>query len=48
MQPIIKWLLALVIGLVVLSLGIDRLMCNRWIYHDYAAGIDRKMSCFWR
>lgn len=27
---------------------IDRGICNQWVYHDYAAGIDRRLECFWK
>ena len=31
-----------------LALLIDQGICNKWVYHDYAAGMDRKLSCFWK
>jgi hypothetical protein len=48
MNASMKWLLAALILCLTVFLAIDQLVCNQWIYHDYAAGIDRRLSCFWK
>jgi hypothetical protein len=48
MNASLKWLL-IFLGLVILvMITVDQFICNKWIYHDFAAGIDRRMSCFWK
>jgi len=48
MNASMKWLFAALILCLTVFLTIDQLVCNQWIYHDYAAGIDRRLSCFWK
>ncbi|CAM8650333.1 MAG: hypothetical protein ACK5F1_01360 [Burkholderiales bacterium] len=44
----VKLVLLLVAGLAAVFLFIDQVVCNRWSYHDYAAGIDRRFICPWQ
>ena len=44
----LKWLIAFAVLALTLFVLVDQGICNRWVYHDYAAGIDRKMECFWK
>ncbi|WP_173955970.1 hypothetical protein [Polynucleobacter tropicus] len=44
----LKWLIAFAILGLALFVLVDQGICNRWVYHDYAAGIDRRMECFWK
>lgn len=48
MGKALKWILILLALFVALWVLIDQGICNRWVYHDYAAGIDRKLECFWK
>jgi len=51
MKPMYKKLMRGVVILLIflgLALLIDQGICNKWVYHDYAAGMDRKLSCFWK
>ncbi|MEY4113285.1 MAG: hypothetical protein RL082_1792 [Pseudomonadota bacterium] len=43
-----KWLISFVVILVCLFFAVDTWICNKWVYHDFAAGIDRRLSCFWK
>jgi len=36
---------ALVVG--ALWLVADNLICDRWIYRDYATGVDKRIICPW-
>ena len=47
MHNMLKWLMVLT-TLLLLFILVDQGICNRWVYHDYAAGIDRRLECFWR
>jgi hypothetical protein len=47
MKHLYKYLISALIVLG-LALSIDQWICNKWTYHDYAAGIDRKLACFWK
>ena len=47
MKPFYKYLISVIIFLG-LALSIDQFICNKWVYHDYAAGMDRKLACFWK
>lgn len=47
MKDSIKWLAVVLILFFVIFVSVDKLLCNKWKYHDYAAGIDRSLSCFW-
>ncbi|WP_215309385.1 hypothetical protein [Polynucleobacter sp. Adler-ghost] len=47
MKHVYKYLLS-ALAVLGLALFIDQGICNQWVYHDYAAGMDRKLSCFWR
>jgi hypothetical protein len=48
MNTTLKWLLILATVFVALLILVDQGICNRWVYHDYAAGIDRRLECFWK
>ena len=48
MNPSLKWLLIFFVLVLLTLIAVDQFMCNRWVYHDYAAGIDRRLSCFWK
>ena len=43
-----KWLISFVVILVCLFFVVDTWICNQWVHHDFAAGIDRRLSCFWK
>ena len=43
-----KWLISFLVILVCLFFVVDAWICNQWVYHDFAAGIDRRLSCFWK
>ncbi|MEY3484929.1 MAG: hypothetical protein RLZZ586_652 [Pseudomonadota bacterium] len=43
-----KWLISFVLILALLFFAVDTWICNKWVYHDFAAGIDRRLSCFWK
>jgi hypothetical protein len=45
-----KAILILILALMLFGLiwFIDHGLCNHWVYHDYAAGIDRRLACFWQ
>lgn len=47
MKPFIKYLISALVFLC-LALSIDQFICNKWVYHDYATGMDRKLACFWK
>jgi hypothetical protein len=47
MKPLFQYLMLALTALGV-ALFIDQGICNKWVYHDYAAGMDRKLSCFWK
>jgi hypothetical protein len=52
MSPILnaslKWLLIFLALVALVLISVDQFVCNKWIYHDFAAGIDRRLSCFWK
>ena len=48
MNNLLKWIMALATLLLLLFELIDQGICDRWVYHDYAAGIDRRLECFWK
>lgn len=48
MNASIKLLIVALVLFLAVFLLIDQLVCNNWIYHDYAAGIDRRVSCYWK
>ena len=48
MNNLLKWIIALATLLLLLFVLIDQGICDRWVYHDYAAGIDRRLECFWK
>jgi len=52
MSPILnaslKWLLIFLALVTLILITVDQFVCNKWIYHDFAAGIDRRLSCFWK
>ncbi|QWD63711.1 hypothetical protein [Polynucleobacter sp. MWH-UH2A] len=48
MNSSIKWLFAILALFLMIFIVIDQLVCGKWIYHDYTAGIDRRLSCFWK
>ncbi|NBV81028.1 MAG: hypothetical protein EBR64_04845 [Burkholderiaceae bacterium] len=43
-----KLLISFVVILALLFFAVDTWICNKWVYHDFAAGIDRRLSCFWK
>ena len=43
-----QWLVVFALLGLALFVLVDQGICHRWVYHDYAAGIDRKMECFWK
>jgi hypothetical protein len=43
-----RLLLGLVLAVLLLSAFVDRVVCNNWTYHDYAAGFDRRFTCAWQ
>lgn len=43
----LKKLLYLVLAAAGLWLLADRLICDRWIYRDYATGVDKRIICPW-
>jgi hypothetical protein len=48
MSATYKWLISFVVILVLLFFAVDTWICNKWVYHDFGAGIDRRLSCFWK
>jgi hypothetical protein len=44
----LKWLLIFLALVALVLISVDQFVCNKWIYHDFAAGIDRRLSCFWK
>ncbi len=44
----LKLLAALLGGLLLVFLFIDRVVCNNWTYHDYKAGFERRFICSWQ
>ena len=48
MNASLKWLLVFLVVVLLVLIAVDQFMCNRWVYHDFAAGIDRRLSCFWK
>lgn len=48
MNNLLKWIMAMATLLLLLFGLIDQGICDRWVYHDYAAGIDRRLECFWK
>jgi hypothetical protein len=48
MNTSLKWALIFFALALILLIAVDQFICSKWVYHDYAAGIDRRMSCFWK
>ena len=48
MSATYKWLISFIVILALLFFAVDTWICNKWVYHDFAAGIDRRLSCFWK
>jgi hypothetical protein len=44
----LKWSLIFLALELILLIAVDQFICSKWVHHDYAAGIDRRMSCFWK
>jgi hypothetical protein len=44
----LKWSLIFLALVILVLITVDQFICSKWVYHDYAAGIDRRMSCFWK
>jgi hypothetical protein len=48
MNASLKWALVFLVLVLLVLIVVDQFICNRWVYHDFAAGIDRRLSCFWK
>jgi hypothetical protein len=48
MNDSLKWALVFIALVLLVLIVVDQFICNRWVYHDFAAGIDRRLSCFWK
>ncbi|NDA74333.1 MAG: hypothetical protein EBX69_13060 [Betaproteobacteria bacterium] len=46
-ESVLKRTLGFFVALGLLWFLTDRLICDRWMYHDYATGSDRRLSCPW-
>jgi len=44
---IFKRALAFSLALLLFWMIVDQFLCDRWMYHDYATGSDKRLICPW-